>query len=126
MDILGPNFFSRHLQMPSPARASAEAAAGNHQPHAVRVRASRPAQREKGESSLMSQGITVTTELPPNPETPTVTYYQSLANDVMKALEQIGVAVPQVDPAQFVSAKITRGKLRVPDQFCITATISAE
>ena len=74
----------------------------------------------------MTQHITVTAELPANPETPTITYYQERAGEFLKALEQISVAIPQVDPAQYASAKITRGKLRVPDQFCMTAIVAVE
>jgi hypothetical protein len=70
--------------------------------------------------------ITVTAEPVVDPQTPTVTHYQERANEFIKALDQISVVVPQVDRARFVIAKITRGQLRIPDQFCATAIAGVE
>ncbi len=74
----------------------------------------------------MSQAITVTTEPPVSPITPTVTHYQKLAEDFVQALEQITTIIPQLQQAEAAVAKFTRGQLNVPAKFCIAAIAAVE
>jgi len=70
--------------------------------------------------------IVVTTEPPVSPATPTVTHYQQLAADFIKALDQITTIIPQLEAAELAVAKFTRGQLGVPELFCATAIAAVE
>jgi hypothetical protein len=74
----------------------------------------------------MSSTITVTTEPPVSPITPTVTHYQQLAVDFIKAIDQISTILPQLQEAELAVAKFTRGQLSVSNQFCATAIAAVE
>lgn len=74
----------------------------------------------------MTQAITVTTDPPVSPITPTVTHYQQLATDFIKALDQISTIIPQLQAAEIAVAKFTRGQLGIPDKFCATAIAAVE
>ena len=70
--------------------------------------------------------ITVTTDPPVSPITPTVTHYQQLGADFITALDQISTIIPQLEEAQLAVAKFTRGKLNIPERFCFTAIAAVE
>ena len=74
----------------------------------------------------MTQAITVTTDPPVSPVTPTVTHYQQLAADFINALDQISTIIPQLEAAEIAVAKFTRGQLGIPEKFCATAINAVE
>ena len=76
--------------------------------------------------TFVAQAITVTTDPPVSPITPTVTHYQQLAADFVKALDQIATIIPQLQAAEAAVAKFTRGQLGIPEKFCVTAIKAVE
>lgn len=69
--------------------------------------------------------ITITAEPPVDPQTPTITHYQQVAADFMKAIDEIAAVIPQTGEAES-GLKLVRGHLNVPDVFCETAIIAVE
>ena len=63
---------------------------------------------------------------PETPVTPTVTYYQQLANDVMKQLETLAAAIPDVEEQHPSTAKFVHGHQNVPDAFIVTSVTALE
>ena len=74
----------------------------------------------------MTQVISVATDPPVSPVTPTVTHYQQVASDFIKALDQISTIIPQLEAAELAVAKFTRGQLGIPVKFCVTAIVAVE
>jgi hypothetical protein len=70
--------------------------------------------------------ITVTTQPPVDPDTPTQTYYQQLVGEFMVAFDQMLVIIPKLEAAAAASAKSVRANLGVPDAFCATAITAVE
>jgi hypothetical protein len=110
--------------VPIARAASAKAQRVTLNPHAG-VRALRPPGVQKGVTNSVST-IVVTTEPPVSPQTPTVTHYQQLAADFVKALDQIATIIPQLEEAELAVAKFTRGQLGIPEKFCATAIAAVE
>ena len=70
--------------------------------------------------------ITVTTQPPVDPETPTQTYYQQLAGELMAVFDQLLAVIPKIEEAEAVTAKSVRVNLNVSDGFCATAINAVE
>jgi len=60
------------------------------------------------------------------PLSPTITHYQQLATDFMRALDEIAVIIPQLEEAHFTTASFVRTHQNVPDQFLATAVSAVE
>jgi hypothetical protein len=69
--------------------------------------------------------ITVTTTPPASPG-PTITHYQQLADDLIRAVDQILTILPQMAEADMALAKFNRGHLNVPEQFMATVIAAVE
>lgn len=74
----------------------------------------------------MSQVISVTTEPPVDPDTPTPTHYQLLAAELMAVLDQMAAILPKLEEAETVTAKSARANLNVSDAFCAIAINAVE
>lgn len=68
--------------------------------------------------------ITISTLPPVDPQTPTPTYYQQLADEVIAAFEVIAGVLPKLEEAAVMEIKLARRYLNVPDALCVT-TINA-
>ena len=69
--------------------------------------------------------INVTTEPAVDNQVPTITFYQEVAAEFLKALDAITAIVPQIEEAE-AGPKINRGHLSVSEAFCATAINSLE
>lgn len=69
--------------------------------------------------------INVTTEPAVDSQVPTITHYQQVAAELLKALDQITSIVPQIEEAE-AGPKIVRGHLSVSEAFCVAAVNSLE
>jgi hypothetical protein len=74
----------------------------------------------------MAQAITITTQVPVDPEVSTPTYYQQLATEFMTAFEQMSAIIPKLEEAEATNVKVFRANLGVPDAFCNTAINAVE
>jgi hypothetical protein len=69
--------------------------------------------------------INVTTEPAVDSQVPTITHYQQVAAEFLKALDQITATVPQIEEAE-TGPKINRGHLGVSDAFCVASVNAIE
>jgi hypothetical protein len=70
--------------------------------------------------------ITVTTQPPVDPETPTQTYYQQLVNEFMTVFDQMLAIIPKLEAAEALTAKSVRANLGVQVAFCASAINAVE
>lgn len=70
--------------------------------------------------------ITVTTQPPVDPETPTQTYYQQLADELMNVFDQMLAIIPKLEAAEALTAKSVRTNLNVSEIFCASAIAAVE
>src|ERR1051326_198755 len=68
---------------------------------------------------------TGTTDPTPAP-TPTVTFYQKLADDFSKALDEIAQIIPKLEITHPATANFVRSHLNVPTEFLATAIAAVE
>jgi len=63
---------------------------------------------------------------PANPLTPTITYYQQLAEQTSKALDEIAAIIPKLEATHATTAPFVRTHLNVRTEFLATAIAAVE
>jgi hypothetical protein len=63
---------------------------------------------------------------PETPVTPTVTYYQQLANDFMKSLDTIAAVIPKLEASHVSTTSFVRSHANIPTQFIATSIAVVE
>lgn len=61
-----------------------------------------------------------------SPTTPTVTYYQQIADEFMKSLDQIAQIIPKLEGAHPSTANFVRSHQNIPNDFLGTAIAAVE
>lgn len=80
---------------------------------------------EKGDFCLMAT-ITLTTDPPVDPQTPTLTHYQQLSAEIQAAVDTITTLLPKLEESLIDDVRQARRNLNVPDAFCYTAVNAVE
>ena len=70
--------------------------------------------------------ITLTTDPPVDPQTPTPTHYQLLAAEIQAAVDTIANLLPKLEESLTADVRQARRNLNVPDVFCYTAVNAVE
>ena len=70
--------------------------------------------------------ITLTTDPPVDPQTPTPTHYQQLAAEIQAAIDTIATLLPKLEESLTADTRQARRNLNVPDAFCHTAVNAVE
>jgi len=63
---------------------------------------------------------------PANPPTPTVTYYQQLADTFLKSLDEIAATIPKLEATHAATAPFVRSHVNVRTEFLATAIAAVE
>ena len=77
-------------------------------------------------SAATPPGGTTPEVTPTTTPTPTITFYQQLADEFMKELDDIAPIIPQLEAAHISTANFVRSHLNVPNEFLATALAAVE
>ena len=70
--------------------------------------------------------ITVTTQPPVDPQTPSPSYYVTLVIEFMEVFDRLTEILPKLEAAEAASAQAVRRNLSVPDNFCLMVVNAVE